>query len=170
MNSVKRYFVLFLAVIMLLSLCACGKEPTAREQLNEKEEILFKYLIEITSDDFFEPASVKILEIGDYTLNSQTVSGESITATYDGSTTVVVRLRGENKVGGTLNHFYCIALSDSETIEYDYFAEKWGFPYNSYAGDYIELGDDYVISKSGDTYNIGNLNRAIAEYWKDMGF
>lgn len=166
MNSVKRYFVLLFAVITLLSLCACGEkqttsenQPTAKEQLNESESILFDCLVNITTEYFYEPAAVRVLEIGDFQKGG-----------FD-SNTVVVRLQGENKLGGTLNHYYCIAVSESETPDgIKDILEADGFPYCAHIGDFIQLDDDYSISEKTNDYDFGKINQALSEYWKEKGF
>lgn len=195
----KRWIALILALVMVLGMVGCGEsakepeptatpEPTAREMLNEKEEQLYNSLIKITTADFYEPAQIRVMEIGDYHARSKYTDSDVL---Y-GPDTVIVRLQGENRVGGTLNHYYKIVLVGAKnTSEYgstmkDLYAAKRlnailngedsskyeakELDYSGEIGDYVELQDDYSFEASADDFNIGNVNRALKEYWEEMGF
>ncbi len=137
----KRITVSILVLIMMFSVVGCGKnEKTTTPQeatvlpastttttantdtketqspieaLNEQEKQLFDALILITKADFYEPSAVKVLEIGDYQYRTKYKEDDSYDLLY-GPDTVIVRLQGENRVGGTLNHYYIICINSGE--------------------------------------------------------
>lgn len=179
----KKMISALLALVLCLSLCACGanNEPTAplsaKEQLTEKELSLFDALIKMTTKDFYEPAAIRILEVGDYEEN---MAWEEDSYIY-GPDTVVVRLQGENRMGGTLNHYYlvCITAAENMTKTAQSTLEAWTLlgkmeqilKHKGEVGDYAELSDGYQLEASADeTFNIGRINKALAEYWEEMGF
>lgn len=191
----KKVFLLILTIIMCIPFCACSEDAapvteatseatsealTAREQLSDLEEQLFDHIISITTDTFYEPSAIRLLEIGDYMQRS---THDSTDVLY-GPDTVVVRLQGENRVGGTLNHYYMICLTTAKNTTEDEIyvdqaryasildGEDWRlFRYEGTAGDYDQLYDSYEIKTTcKDIFDIGNINKAIAEYWEDLGF
>ena len=187
----KRAISLILAIMLCLCLCACGDDtsettasanpPTAREELTDLEESLFSNLISITKDSFYEPAAVRVLEVYDYEERSKYENTNSHDILF-GPDTVVVRLQGENKVGGTLNHYYLICIKSGENQSYyaqamikafsGYYGNKEArMRYKADAGEYVEIGDSYEAEKdASDQFNIGRINKAIKEYWEEMGF
>lgn len=187
----KKAITIILILTMILSLAACGsrasnasstkaqaenatipteKPVSARDSLNETEKQLFDALIEMAKN-FYEPSAVKVLEVGDYENNTKWEGTEYKTT---GSDTVVVRLQGENRVGGTLNHYYRVCIKEGanlmerySTLPLDEFMLKYGGKF----GEYVELEDSYKIKNdaSGE-FDIGKINRALKEYWEEMGF
>lgn len=141
----KKILSLLLALSMLLLFCACGEKtsssettaetepPSERDKLNENESLLFEALVKITTAAFYEPSAVKVLEIGDHSSNIYP------------SEYVVVRLQGENKAGGTLNHYYKICIREEGNLyeiycehmnqyheDYPYFNNYWMYDYYSF--------------------------------------
>ncbi len=187
----KKTLALLLALVMCLSLVACGGKAdseanaeqnatpqSAIEQLTENERNLFDALVKMATDDFYNPPSVRVLEIGD--LNEKVKWGEEYPGLY-GPDTVVVRLQADNRAGGTLNHYYrvCIVAAENmdenaQTLVKSYsILGDWErvLDFKGEVGDYVELKDNYSFEKSAtDMFNIGNINKALAEYWEDMGF
>ncbi len=41
--------------------------------------------------------------------------------------------------------------------------------YGGVVGDYAELLDYSITTDASDIFNIGKINRALTEYWEDMG-
>ena len=186
----KKTISLLLALVLCLSLCACGggnntvettvptEPPTAREQLTELEEKLFNNLIAITKDSFYEPSAVRVLEVCDYYEGTTRTDPDEYDYSY-GPDRVVVRLQGENRVGGTVNHYYLICLTGAEnTSEYAKtmiaaFArnKEMRMHFKAEEGEYAEIGDYYEVKRdSSDIFDIGRINRALKEYWEEMGF
>ena len=200
----KKIFSLILALVLCLSLCACGSDQsqtsdanlTAREQLSAKEEALFSAIISFVSNDFNAPAEVRLLEVGDYEENSAG-NGEN----PDWADFVVVRLQGENKLGGTLNNHYLVCVNDTKcwnkadnkpmeftTAWSDNWREKYevtgskehweemigcllvSMRSGGVIGDYAELLDYSISADASDIFDVGKINKALAEYWEDMGF
>lgn len=177
----KKLIALLVTLVLCLSICACGTQsPSAIEQLTEKEHGLFEALIKLTTEDFYEPSAVRVLELGDFREKTS----------YDlGPDTVVVRLQGENRVGGTLNHYYLVCTAAGEDPDQDSielterileYEKAVGMEYLESAkmllsmkgevGDYVELSDDYSFEKLTNVFDIGRVNNALAEYWEEKGF
>ena len=215
MKKIKSFIIIALLLAMIVPVSGCGDSSDSEQateqasiqksedELTGREQRLLDRLKSITKEYFFEPSKVRILEIpvydcGDiYTLqhdpNCDSYGNESNKKTYENEY-VVVRLQGENKVGGTLNHYYVICLSELNTIdeinkirvEASYSKELETREYCSYklkAGECIELGDTYKTTETvigdmeirwgGDDgskyFDISKINKAFAAYWKDMG-
>ncbi len=190
----KKIVALILALSMLFALGGCGAkepepepEPKARDLLNTEELALFTAITKISTATFYEPSKVRVLEIVDYDQRT-TRDKDSI---FYGPDTVIVRLQGENRVGGTLNHYYRIVIVGAENTSEEgqesiavyerAYSLGVGFrdslmDYKGEIGDFIEYDDEYVERYSqywrmyGATFDIGNINRALAEYWEEMGF
>lgn len=202
----KRTLALLLAFVMCFSLCACGndnsqenitenEELTAREKLTEKEEALFSALISFVAEDFNAPSEVRLLEVGDYEENSTGDSENSDWADF-----VVVRLQGQNKLGGTLNNHYLVCVNDTKCwnkadnkpMEFTTaWSDNWREKYEATGskehweemigcllvsmrsggviGDYAELLDYSITTDASDIFDVGKINKALAEYWEDMG-
>ncbi len=160
-------------------------ETTAIEALTEEEQLLFDALIKMTTADFYEPSKIRVLEIGDYSDNSKYAKDDIL---Y-GPSTVVVRLQGENRVGGTLNHYYKVCIIGAEVSETmkDYVENLKEYAqlqkilngkdmsfdllnYEGDPGDYEQQDDDFKLSSTSSAFDVGDINRALKEYWKDMGF
>ena len=185
----KRIISVLLIMIVLVSISACGtskeepveEELSAIEQLSEKENLIFEALKKVTVDSFYEPSAVKVLEVGDW-------------KDAFGPSSVIARLQGENKVGGTVNHYYkicVIAGEDTTSIGQTIISGKEALisvnasygneqkciedtitlmDYKANVGEFVEIGDDYTITKTDETISAGNINKALAEYWEEMGF
>ena len=180
----KKALSLILALVMCLSLFACGgdndtadnTEPlSAIDQLTKVERHLFDALVKMITKDFFEPSAIRVLEVGDYINRNQW--GEY--STLYGPDTVVVRLQGENRVGGTLNHYYIVCIRAGERPDSQRSIDSWAgdietllsLGYKGEVGDYAELSDNYSFKEdAADIFNIGRINKALKEYWEDMGF
>lgn len=143
---------------------------SAQEQLTEEERGLFESLVKMTTADFYEPAAIRVLEIGDYTKYTEY---DENTVRY-GPDVVVVRLQGENRAGGTLNKYYLVCAAEAindvgDQNLYVIFGTSIGV--TGKLGDYVELSKNYTIEKDAtDVFNIGRINKALKEYWEDMGF
>ncbi|MBE6559886.1 MAG: hypothetical protein E7662_02070 [Ruminococcaceae bacterium] len=195
----KTFTFLLLALCLLCSSCentetttsedteaiTTVRETTAIEALNEEEQLLFDALIKMTTADFYEPSKIRVLEIGDYSDNSKYAKDDIL---Y-GPSTVVVRLQGENRVGGTLNHYYKVCIIGAEVSETmkDYVENLKEYAqlqkilngkdmsfdllnYEGDPGDYEQQDDDFKLSSTSSAFDVGDINRALKEYWKDMGF
>lgn len=161
-------------------------ETTAIEALSEDDKLLFDALIKMTVDHFYEPSKIRILEIGDH---SDGTIYKKDDLNY-GPCTVVVRLQGENVIGGTVNHYYKVCIIGAEvgdankervdTLKYLYGNDAYAelLDYEGSPGDYAQLDDDYeflhikynISNTASLFFNIGNINRALKEYWEDLGF
>ena len=195
-----KKFSFLLLIVLVISLCGCSSngqqannnssvekneessEKTAIEQLNEKEKLLFDALCKITKSDFFEPSAIRVLEIGDY--RERTRWGKD--SVLYGPDTIVVRLQGENRVGGTLNHYYLVCIKDGESQTSQDLVKslkqlealRGGYmesilQYSGTVGDYTELSDSYKLEEdlsNSASWNIGKINKALAEYWENLGF
>ena len=190
----KKALSLILALVLCLSLCACGENSSAnndsssvsenstaplsaRDQLTDLESRLFDALVKMVTDDFYEPSAVRVLEIGDF--EERTKWDE--TSLIFGPDTVVVRLQGENRVGGTLNHYYRVCVTAAENMTevaqqsiktYSLLGDRNRvLDYKGEVGDYAELSDYYSFEESTtDIFNIARINKALNEYWEEMGF
>ena len=190
----KKALSLILALVLCLSLCACNdnavvnndtnpvSEPntaplSARDQLTELESRLLDALVKMATDDFYEPSAVRVLEIGDF--DERTKWDE--TSLLFGPDTVVVRLQGENRVGGTINHYYRVCITAAENMHetaqssitlYSRLGDRDEvLNYKGEVGDYANLGDSHSFDESAtDIFNIGRINRALKEYWEELGF
>lgn len=182
-NSILR--ILALASMLCILLCACNSDGgetdttiakpvtttplTAVEQLTSREKEVFDALVKVATSNFSAPASVRVLEIGDYDKNTwMNKQGEE-----DGPHTVVVRLQGENSA----NTYYRICtVAGEDKSDYGqsqiFFGAMYGDSYLTYkadVGDCEKLWDSYELVED-DEYDIGRINKALAEYWEDMGF
>ena len=100
-------------------------EETPIGLLTDKEKILFEALIKM-SKDFFEPSEIKILEIGDYStivssqhMDFDTYMNFNNIVGKGESNYIVVKLQGENRVGGTLSHYYAVRLDTVKSFIVD---------------------------------------------------
>lgn len=181
-----------------------SEDEHSENELTEREQRLLDRLIAITREDFFEPSKVRILEIpiygGDGVFKHDPDPNRDYYASGSDEVTTtneyaVVRLQGENKVGGTLNHYYAICISErnkksgvsksADDLQYDkqYNTEDY-CEYDLNAGEYFDLEDDYKTTETllgkkeinwystneSNYFDIGKVNKAFAAYWKDMGF
>ena len=196
----KRLSAIILSAAIALSVCACGggaktaeatksetevekeeqtAEATVYDQLSELDKELFDALIIMTTEDFYKPAAARILEIGDYEDRTKWEKEGTDSPLY-GPDTVVVRLQGENQAGGTANHYYMVCIKAAENTREgtkDYISAcrtlgdiKSKLMVSGEIGEYAELEDDYSIKSSSNKFDIKNINKAIKEYWEEMGF
>ena len=180
----KKRIALLLALVMVLGMVGCGGKQTARKQLNKQEEQLVTALIKITTADFYEPSKIRVLEIGTYE-NRTRFEGDPDHVEEYGPDTVVVRLQGENRVGGTLNHLYLLVLVGAENKsekaqERLEKLEQLGPGYENNimtlrgeVGDYVQIADSNKLKDkehAEEVFNIGKVNKALAEYWEERGF
>ena len=169
-------------------------EPTLVDNQNtdsvDYDQLLADAIIKITTADFYEPAAVRVLEIKSFSTKW------FLTADYaekECPWNVVVRLQGENRVGGTVNHYYKICIKSGydtsnekmiQTLEKMIKSAKLVPTVSSVDdqsklqdlrasfGDYLDLGDNYSDFSQGGTnvFSIKNVNKALKTYWEDLGF
>ena len=196
----KKIIPLLLALVLCLPLCACGGEAepnvpetteqtkplTAREQLTEREEKLFRCIVAMATDVFFESSAVRVLEVCDY--EERTIYKDSGPDSYDykylyGPDTVVVRLQGENKLSSIINQYFLVCITSAENKseyaqtminnsdnEYVHYKEK-RMEFKAEAGEFAGLSVHYEANEdASDLFNIGRINKALKEYWEEMGF
>lgn len=182
-EKMRKLIAILFVFVMSFTVCACDntnnsttettQPPTAYELLSTDEQQLFNMLIDITTDDFYSPQSIRILKIGDERHNEDD----------GGPRTIVLKLQGQNRAGGVLSHCYRFALSSGEDSSdvgqiminiYSYNIIEGDraklLEYKATKGDYGELSDSYEISSETDSYSIMRLNNALVEYWRKMGF
>ena len=190
-ERMKKAITILLALVMVLSLAACGgtkapeptpeptsaptptKEPTPIEALSSKEKLLFNAIIKFTKEDFYEPSKIRVLDVGDYT---------SRTSSEYGPDTVIVQLQGQTSLGSTATQYYIVVIKDGENKNMEEFQQHAynaavlsgdrykALQYKGKVGDYGEAPDYYSIEKSATaTFNVGKINKAIAQYWDDLG-
>ena len=184
----KIFYVLFLCIIMS-ALCACSAEIQKAEEtteenagMSELEEQLFDYIVKMSTESFFDPSAVRLLEVGDH-VKRHRYTPES---DHYGPDTIVLRLQGENRVGGTTNQHFMVCLTTAqneaflkssarELIIYmakngDIGDQVYVLTHEGNAGDFVQLKEDYSIVDEVSYVDVGNINRALAEYWESMGF
>lgn len=168
----KRIIALLMVAVLGISLCACGesKSKTAKEMLTEQELAIYNYVLDITTEEFFEPSAAKILSIGDYNDSGAQYETDPDFKSLWSSTTIVVKIQGENKVGGTVNNCYLIALNEVHNNERFIFDQEDKVMFSCVPGDYAILSKSYEIEEPCPDYNVGNINRAFTEYWTELGF
>lgn len=212
MKRIKKFLIAALLLTMIVPVSGCGSsgkstteqsvEATTQKsenELTEREQRLLNALINMTKEDFYEPSKVRILEIPVYDgsgvykndpdpSRDDYASSNNENPFLNENEYAVVRLQGENKVGGTLNHYYVICMSENNQSHEESFSKEYMTQaycrYSLKNGEYINLGDDYKTIESftgtkkidwnavdGSKYfEIGKINKAFAAYWKDMGF
>ena len=186
----KRFVAFILALSMVFALCACGSSktqtetpkatpkptpvPTAKDKLNAEELMIFNTFIAVTKD-YSDPSKARIIEVGNYEPRSITVG--------QGPDTVIIRIQGENVAGGTGNKYYILVLNGGE-ITGEGAEERIAFwaarprakdmmlQLKAKTGEYAETEDGDLIKnwRDYDKVDVGNLNRAIQEYWENKGF
>ena len=195
----KKVISLLLALVLCLSLCACGDNseaenvptvPVEEDTLTELEQHLVDYIIKIALEEYSEPSAVRVLNIGDYRERSK---NEVDTSDY-GPDTVVVQLMGESTLTGNQNPCYRVCLTTTEnkskdaqeSIEYDttmlrvYIINGGAISsknqtkdsimrYKGVAGEYIELSSSHEIAEPTDSFDIKRVNTALKEYWDNLG-
>jgi len=150
---------------------ATTTKESAIDALSEVERKLFDALIKM---DFYEPSAIRIMEVGEYH-NYTKYKGEPL---Y-GTDTVVVKLQGENRVGGTLNHYYLVCIGEADaSIGNDNIRMmitatndmSFILQYRGKVGEYAELKDGYTLKSVSKEFDVGKINNAIKEYWSNKGF
>lgn len=167
----KKITAVLLAIITILCFasCAAEKPKTPVDDLSEDELLLFDAL-KIITQDFYEPGAVRLLEVGEHKTFEKYSYGIWGSSPFGNGEfhSVVVRLQGENRVGGTLNHYYIVRLDTlpgyivdnveqaiQNAVETDC-VEKWDnrsnteYPHTSYLtrAEYKEfLTDHYYAEK-----------------------
>lgn len=219
MKHIKIFLITALLAAVIVPVSGCGNSSNSEQAstntqfeevatqksedaLTEREQRLLDRLISITREDFFEPSKVRILEIpvygGDNVYVTHPHPDEDSYSSGSGEKTpskneyAVLRLQGENKAGGTLNHYYAICITEGSLSTEGSYRESYSKRYSTSeycsicmrAGEYFDLGDDYKTTysvlgvKSEIQWNcpdgslffdIGKVNKAFAAYWKDMG-
>lgn len=182
-----------LALNLLLSLftgCATTAASSAENAetentLNELEWLLYDNLIKI-SDDFYNPASIKLLDVVAYSMGSEAAEEGSELQCSD---IVLVRLQGENRTGGKISNYYVICLKENEmgkTLS-DYAALKRTYDpakdllmgFDGKEGEYYNVGvteptlDTASVLETWNVYNyfnVKNINTKLDEYWANKGF
>lgn len=187
-----------MAIMITMSLSACGnqnqnnesqtnttkeateivatteKEISAQDSLTGEEKLLFNALVRMIKD-FYEPSAVRVLDIGDYTNYEEKDLSSLSQADADylrkNAVTIVVRLQGENKIGGTLSHYYMICLEEGKDTEWSRSGTfmRADLERTGKYGEYIELEDSYTIEENATNYNIGRINKALTEHWEELG-
>ncbi len=191
----KKWMVILLTLAICLGLAACGEEPvvtteppTVREQLSAEEERLFSALIQAVTEDFYEPSTVRVFDVWDYDdrtylekyKDSDDEYERSMYEHYYGPELVTVRLQAENKIGGTVNHYYRLCMTGAENTSDDakerYRDCRWlgnlveSLNYSAETGDIVSFGDYYEPKEEAEEFDVGKINRALKEYWDDKGF
>lgn len=99
----KRIVLIAIAMIMVISLFSCESEKP-----NHNEEQIIESL-KVISNNFYEPGAVRLLDIGDS--KSKLYDAKKFTGMGEGYFYgVVLKLQGENKIGGTLSHYYLLRI------------------------------------------------------------
>lgn len=185
--NIKRCLVALLACIMVLSNICAFAEESAIAKLSDIEKQIYDALL-VMLNDFYNPASVRVMELTDYEDRSEYREkyagkiSDDIWATLARPDTVVIRLSGENRLGGTLNNYYMLCLSTWTTpchesnktyIKAAQLMGKSTLPYVGNIGDYDELDTSeihlYTKWPLPDSA-VGNINRALKEHWDILGF
>ncbi len=172
LSTISLILVVFLSVSILSS---CGNEEiveiekTPIELLTEKELLLFEALKEMSAD-FYEPAGFKLMEVGDYEQFDKYDTSERLS--YDRTTLetamgigtfncIIVRIQGENRVGGTLNHYYLVRL---DTLE-DYIVKDIDAKIEEEAEEMCVWGWDKENDKSSFTLERYKNRQEYKERW-----
>ncbi len=108
-----------------------------------------------------------------------------------GPDSIVAKVQGQNKVGGSLNHYYDIIIVSGENMDedsqslIDYYETlvrlsdvttdpdacvKSLVSLKGHVDDYYRLSDSYKIEDIADEFNVGKINNALNEYWTEKGF
>ena len=161
MIKFKNYITVLLSFILMLGLFACGNDDTGNvdSEMSSAEKLVFDALV-IALNDFNNPSKVRVLEAGKiFEIPADGINGLGI----------VLRLQGENKLGGTLNKEYFLILrlfrfgeigsSDIKFYEHGTIVEVDDFDVNF---EPFEQTADVEI-------NIGNINHAIREHYDELG-
>lgn len=112
--------------------------PSAIDQLNEDERLLFNFMTESMLSSFYNASAVRIRDIYDNHSNSNLLS-------------VILNIQGTNKMGGTLFKYYGVIITKSDG-----------------AGAAIQCNEDTMklpALMSKDVMDSAKINAALEEYW-----
>lgn len=194
-TKMKKVLLFVTALLMCMAFCACNgvdgdsttaistEPPTAREQLTEPEEKLFTYLIGIFTDDFYDPAAARILEICDYQERTKYENTEYHDSLF-GPDTVVVRIQGKSKLrsGEDVSLIICLKSAENKSDSARSFIQSCSLAsilgsdnkssimkYKATEGEYAVIYSYNEEDDASDTFNISRINKALIEYWEEMG-
>lgn len=109
------------------------------ESLNEQEKLIYEALM-IGIKDFYNPQAVRVLEIK-----------------KSGDDKCDITITGSNKLGGTIQKYYSLRLVDN------------GINKKGEMTDWTDFKELLKYGKKYDNVDVGNINRAIKQYWEDLG-
>ena len=187
----KKAISLLLALVLCLSLCACGDNSEVEEDtLTELEQQLVDYIIKIALEEYSEPSAVRVLNIGDYRERSK----NEVDSSNYGPDTVVVQLMGQSTLTGNQNPYYRVCLTTTEnkskeaqdsiasdTTMLRMYVFNGGaissrnqkrdsiMRYSGEAGAYVELSSSHEIEEPTESFSIKRVNTALKEYWENLG-
>ena len=151
----KKIAIIFLGLFIIFLLGACGNasgENTTEEielseydKLTDLEKGIFDAFI-MNVNDFYNPSEVRFLGFDSY---------------FDSTKSIRIKIQGTNKLGGTLTKWYQLQV-------YDNTLSSGGQIYYYDKGDMTETGDWWIIDTDSEV-NVGRLNKALTEYWEDLG-
>lgn len=120
------------------------KAPSAIEQLNEEEKIVFeKFMANVQA--FYNAPAARIKE-----LIAVKVKNTAADKVYTSEDVFVTNIQGTNRMGGTLFKYY-MGLSSFEVPNQDFMSK----PIDGV--EYIEIPSEFL--------DVGKINAAIEEYW-----
>ncbi len=151
--------IIICCLVFTLSACVDNDKPTpdvpdvpdepidtsAYGQLTEHEKEIFDVLV-TKLNQFVNPTSVRILGV---------VYLPDINCCH-------LNLQATNRLGATVTQDYTLCYDDFSSG--DYSSEKGDFRANSYIFSSI-----YTYKTEDDDVSVGNLNKAIVEYWEEQG-
>ncbi|MDD4070714.1 MAG: hypothetical protein PHF05_09765 [Candidatus Izemoplasmatales bacterium] len=130
---------------------ASDENPTVEIEVSEYDKLstlekgIFDAFI-MNVNDFYNPSEVRFLGFTTY---------------FDSTKSIYVKIQGTNRLGGTLTKWYSLQVYDNTLSDGDqiYYYDK---------GDMTETGDWWTIDTDSEV-NVGRLNKALTEYWEDLG-
>lgn len=116
------------------------KAPSAIEQLNDDERLLFNYMTGSMLSGFYNASAVRIRGI------------YSSSVENDNALFVILDIQGTNRMGGTLFKKYGVFVNRKTKV-----------------GTYLECGENPDLSRPVDSsvMDLSKLNAALEEYWED---
>lgn len=182
----KKIIATILTMVLLFS---CVTALAEEEQLNEYEQLLVDALIKVSTDYFYEPSAVRVLEIDAF---EKIGYYHAVLDSEFYPWNVFLRIQGENRVGGTLNHYYLLCIKSGEgspekkgyieALERNIETEKIIgkdpkyslnelYRHKAQVGDILDLGDsNWIENDEASVFSIKKINKALKAYWEDMGF
>ena len=199
---------IFLTIICSMVVCEAMNtpEPTAEptlepgvvdryhytdSEMRDYNKMVSDAIIEMATRDFYDPSSVRLLEIRDFERGS--IGDETIEEIEAAPWTITVRLQGNNRVGGSVNHYYVVCIKSGTTIaavmqdllistkEAVQTFEKYGRDASIYrkrllslsavVGEYVDIGDSFTLISSfeHELFSIKEINQAIKAHWEELG-